>query len=106
VAMPGGDPVTLVPRAVGQFALVDKSHEFALAQVFVLRYATFAVTGVDGKFEIDRIPTGKKVQVSAYSPSIGQTVQQEVTVPPGGAIDVQLEIPYEAKNEKDGAAPR
>lgn len=103
VAIPGGAPIKFTPPTPGQYALVDNTHDYAVANVFVLKYPTHRVTGLDGKFEIDRIPPGD-VQVSAYSPAIGRTVQQKVTVPSGGAVEVNLEIPFEPSKKDAGAS--
>jgi hypothetical protein len=91
VAMPGGDPLHLLPTKIGQYAVRDASHEFATADVFVLRYATMDVTALDGKFTVDRVPAGE-VTVSAFLPITMQTVEKKVVVPDGGAVDVEFSI--------------
>jgi hypothetical protein len=89
--MPGGDPLHLLPTKIGQYAVRDASHEFATADVFVLRYATMDVTALDGKFTVDRVPAGE-VTVSAFLPITMQTVEKKVVVPDGGAVDVEFSI--------------
>jgi hypothetical protein len=96
ISIPGGDPVTLFPSAVGQFVLVDESHPHAFADVFVLRFSTFDVTGLDGRFEVDRLPPGE-LKVSAYLPTTRQTVMKTVTVEAGQTVELELEIPFDAK---------
>ena len=96
VAMPGGEPVPLYPHHVGQYELTDSSHAFVSADVFVLKYPTVAVTGIDGKFEIRDIPPGE-VLVSAHLPRTKKTVSQRVTIVGGEAAEVDLTIPFEAK---------
>jgi hypothetical protein len=93
VAVPGGDAVPLFPEHVGLYALVDRSHPFARADVFVLKFPTFAITGIDGKYEIDDIPGGDVV-VSAYLPTIRKTAQANVKVVSGETATVDLTIPF------------
>jgi len=95
VAIPGGDPVTLFPDRVGQFELLDRSAEYARADVFVLKYPTTAVTGIDGKFSISAIPAGE-VTVSALLPATGQTAQQRVTIVAGETAKVDLVLNWTA----------
>jgi hypothetical protein len=93
VAIPGGDPVQLFPTHVGQYQLADQTNVFAKADVFVLKFPTFAVTGMDGKFDIPGIPPGE-VSVSAYLPATKQTVSQKVNVVAGEAAVVDLTLPF------------
>jgi hypothetical protein len=95
VAVPGGDPVRLFPDHVGQFELVDRSREFARADVFVLKYPTTAVTGIDGKYTISSIPVGE-VLVSALLPATGQTAQKRVVIVSGETATVDLDLPFSA----------
>jgi hypothetical protein len=97
VAIPGGDPVTLFPDHVGQFELVDRSKQYARADVFVLKFPTTAVTGIDGKFSISGIPAGE-VTVSARLPATGQMVHRAVTVVAGETANVDLVIPWTAES--------
>lgn len=103
VAMPGGDPVELFPRAVGSYVLIDRSHEFATADVFVLKFPTFAVTGLDGRFEISGVPHGT-VKVSALLPATGATVTREVALGAGEPEELELVIPFDASRPR-AAAP-
>jgi hypothetical protein len=67
-AVPGGDPVKLYPTDVGHYLLRDDAnHGWMSADVFVLRYPTHAVTGLDGRYRISGVPAGK-VKVSSYAP--------------------------------------
>jgi hypothetical protein len=93
-ATPGGDAVKLYPHAPGPYALVDQVHPYMIADVFVLKYATYAVTGVDGKFEITGIPPGE-VTVSALLPVTKQNVQKKETVEAGKTAEVSCEIPFD-----------
>ena len=96
VAIPGGDPVKLFPEHVGRYEILDRSHEFARADVFVLKYPTVAVTGLDGKFSLTGIPVGD-VMISALLPATGQTAQKRITVAAGETATVDFVIPYDAK---------
>lgn len=101
VAVPGGDAVKLFPDRVGQYELVDRSQAFAHADVFVLKYPTTAVTGIDGKFAISGIPAGE-VMVSALLPATGQTAQKRVTIVAGETANIDFELPWTAES---AAAP-
>jgi hypothetical protein len=95
VAMPGGEPVHLFPPRPGQYLLQDQTHLFALADVFVLKYPTTAVTGLDGTYEIKDIPVGD-VLVSAYLPSTGERVTSRVQIVAGETAKIDLTIPFDA----------
>ncbi|HVW24538.1 MAG TPA: carboxypeptidase-like regulatory domain-containing protein [Polyangiaceae bacterium] len=95
VAFPGGDSVKLFPDHPGEFLLQDQSHPFATADVFVLKYPTTAVTGIDGTFEIKDVPAGSVV-VSAYLPSTAGRTSAPVNVVAGETATVELTIPFDA----------
>jgi hypothetical protein len=101
VAIPGGDPVRLFPNHVGQFELIDRSGGYAHADVFVLKYPTTAVTGIDGKFSISGIPAGD-VTVSVLLPATGQTAQKRVTVVAGETATTDFELSWK---DEPAAAP-
>jgi hypothetical protein len=102
VAMPGGSPVRLFPIKLDRpYVLRDNVQTFATADVFVLRFSTHDVTDLDGRYEIARVPAGD-FKVSAHSPTLGKTVDKAVTVPAGGVVDVDFEIPFQAPK---GAEP-
>jgi hypothetical protein len=108
VAMQGSDPVPLFPPRPGQYALTEQSRQYMTADVFVLLYPTFDVTGLDGEFAIESIPAGD-VTVSAYSPSMGKVAEKSVTVIAGEALTVDLDLAfsqaeYEAAKAKARAA--
>lgn len=97
VAVPGGDPIELHPRGVGLDRLVDRSHEYTFADVYVLPYPTVKVTGLDGRFEISGIPTGA-VKVNALLPTTGDTLERSVVITEGGNVDLGvLELKFDAK---------
>ena len=107
LAMPGGSGTELYPGQPGRFMLSDSIKVFMFADVFVLKYATHAVTGLDGRYEIQGIPAGE-VKVSAFLPSTGTSAEQSVTIAPGKTVEVNLEIVFDAKKHasRDAGAPR
>lgn len=101
VAVPKGDPVRLYPTEVGRYVLADgMARRWMHADVFVLKYPTHDVTGLDGKFRIENVPVGK-ARVTAYLPAIDVSVDREVEVKEGEPTVVELTLKYEPK--KDGA---
>ncbi len=104
VAVPGGNPVPLSTRKPGQYLLRDAMQRpFMLADVFVLKYATAAVTRVDGTYEITGLPVGK-VRVDALLPIIRKTKGREVELKEGDNV-LDLELDYDAKKDKPIAVP-
>ncbi len=105
VAMPRGDAVKLYPTEVGHYALADgMNRTWMYADVFVLRYPTYAVTGLDGRYRVEGVPVGK-VKVSAYLPAIDRdlhpdvgiarsSVEREVEVKAGETTQADFVIPY------------
>lgn len=93
-AVPGGDPVVLTPHATGRFELIDRSHPFANAEVFVVNYPTIAVTGEQGEFEIAGVPEGE-VKVSVLLPATGLSAEKTITVEAGKAIDVSFDLHFD-----------
>jgi hypothetical protein len=94
VAVPGGDPAKIFPTQVGQYQLQDQTHPFATADVFVLKFPTFAVTGIDGKFDLSGIPAGE-VTVSAYLPALKKTASQKVNVVAGETANVDFTLAFD-----------
>ena len=93
VAMPGGSPVPVFAPKPGQYLLVDQTRDYMRSELFVLSYPTFAVTALDGHFEIAGVPAGH-VKVTAYSPALGKIVEQSVDVAPGAASDVEFTVDF------------
>jgi hypothetical protein len=93
-AVPGGDPIVLTPHASGRFELIDRSHPYANAEVFVVNYPTTTVTGEQGTFEITGVPAGD-VKVSVLLPATGLRLEKRVTVEAGKALDVNFELQFE-----------
>jgi hypothetical protein len=92
-AIPGGQAVPLIPRKMGQYALVDRSHDFTQANVYVLAYPTHAVTGLDGKFSIQGLPVGK-AKLTAFLPVFGKPQTQEIEVVADQPLEVTLTLPF------------
>lgn len=95
VAIPGGSDVTLYPNNVGRYQLLDSMHLFMKANVLVLKYSTFAVTGPDGHFEIKGVPVQDgKVVVTAFLPQAMVLAEHRVKVEPGKTTQVDLQLKY------------
>ena len=111
IALPGGAGSTVYAQQPGRYVLVDSLRIYSMADVLVLKYATHDVTGLDGKFQIERIPAGR-VTVSALLPATGETIEQEVNIEPSRTVDLKFVLPfdlakYKASNAKapPSAAP-
>ncbi|MEJ7734569.1 MAG: hypothetical protein WKG00_35905 [Polyangiaceae bacterium] len=104
VAVPGGDAVKYYPHQPGHYMLRDQLPKpWLTADVFVLKYATHDVTGLDGAYEIRGIPVGK-VHVDAFLPPTGGTVGQAFEIKEGdNKLDLTVEFDA-AKLKKPGPA--
>jgi hypothetical protein len=105
MALPGGSGAELFPQHPGRFMLSDSIKIFMYADVLVLKYATHAVTGLDGRYQIDGIPVGE-VKVNALLPSTGSGAEKTVKIEAGKLIDVNLEIPFDAKKHAEQSAAK
>jgi hypothetical protein len=94
-AMPGADPIHLVPAAPGQYALQDSMRLYSRSDVFVLAYSTHDVTGLDGVYEISGVPVGK-AKIGAYLPATTGVAEKVVELEAGKTKEVDLEIEYKA----------
>jgi hypothetical protein len=95
VAMPGGDPIRLYPPRPGSYMLQDDmKHPWMIAEVFVFKFPTAAVTDREGGFKVEGVPVGE-VQVGVRHPDIGQTLEKTVKVEEGKATEVSFEITYQ-----------
>ncbi len=95
VATPGSSMGSvLYPTDIGSYVLIDNLKLFMTADVLVVKYATFDVTGVDGAFEISGVPLGN-VTLSAMLPSTGSTAQKRVELKDEKPLDVDLEITFD-----------
>lgn len=97
VAVPKGDPVKLYPHRVGQYELADNMNRpWMSADVFVLKYATHDVTGLDGRFRIEGIPVGE-VRIDALHPGIDVTEGKNVKVKEGEVTEVDFVLSFDAE---------
>lgn len=103
IALPGGAGSTVYAQQPGRYALVDSLRIYSMADVVVLKYATHDVTGLDGKFQIERIPAGK-VTVSALLPATGATIEQEVEIEPSRTKEINFVIPFDLAKYKERTA--
>lgn len=99
VAVPRGSAVKLFPLEGGAHYMIrdELPNPFLTADVFVLKFATHDVTGLDGKYEIKDIPIGK-VDVTAYLPAINDEASQSLELKEG-ANTLDLEITYPKKKD-------
>lgn len=91
VAIPGGEPIRLYPEepAATHYILRDElPNPWLTADVFVLKFSTHDVTGLDGRYEIAGIPVGP-VAVDALLPAINAHVERRIEIKPG---DNQLDL--------------
>jgi hypothetical protein len=99
VAVPKGAPVKTYPVEPGHYLLRDQlPNPFLHADVYVLKFATFDVTGLDGGYEIDRIPVGK-VRVDALLPVLGKNATREIEIKPGDN-KLDLTITFDAAADR------
>lgn len=96
IALPSGAGSTLYPKAPGRYMLVDSMRLYAAAEVLVLKYATFSVTGIDGTFVIRGIPAGP-VTLNAALPATQATLERKLVVESGKETEVTLELPFDAE---------
>ncbi len=95
-ALPRGAGSVLYPPEVGHYVLTDDIKVFMMADVFVLKYATHDVTGLDGRFEITGIPVGK-VRVSAMLPGTEAVLEREIEVLQDKPSELSFELPFNAQ---------
>jgi hypothetical protein len=102
-----GSAVKLYPLDIGRFLLVDEMNRpWIKTDVFVLKYPTATVTGLDGHFRIEGIPVGK-VKVSALLPLPDLTSNLEATVEEGKTTKVDFVLEYKKPAPAPSAsAPR
>jgi hypothetical protein len=99
VAIPGGDSVKLYPHEPGHYLIRDQlPNEHLAADVFVLKFATHDVTGLDGKYEITGIPVGQ-VEVAAMLPATGKHKTQRIEIKEGENT-LDLGLAFDAKTDK------
>lgn len=94
VLVPGGTPIKLYPEQPGRYALADHFHDNMHADVFVLKFATFDVTGLDGRFEITGVPAGA-VTVNALLPVLSAIGKKDVQLEPNSSLEVDFELAFD-----------
>ncbi len=99
VSVPGGDPVKLYPMRPSRYLLVDMMNLYMQADVFVVKYPTVSVTGLDGRFTIPRVPA-KEVTVNAFSPHAELVDQRKVRVLPGQTVEVDFTLAFDQKRHE------
>jgi len=109
VATPGNaTPSPLYPTRIGRFGLIDNLKLFMTADVMVVKFATHAVTGLDGRFEITGVPVGP-VKLNALLLATGGGAERTITVEAGKpSEEVVLEVPFDAEvyaKQIDGGVP-
>ncbi len=106
VAVPGGAAVKLYAmEGNAHYMLRDELPKpFLAADVFVLNFATYDVTGLDGQYEIQGIPVGK-VNVAAFLPVIDTDAQQSLELKEGvNTLDLELTYPKKKDDVADAGA--
>lgn len=93
--IPSSPILDLAPRKPGRFRLLDSLRLYNISELFVLPFSTHAVTGLDGKFHIGRIPVGK-ARVSVLHPVTGATEEREIEVTSGRPVVVEFALPLKA----------
>lgn len=96
LALPGGAGSTVYPPEPGHYLLTDDIKLFMMADVFVVKYSTYDVTGLDGKYEIAGIPVGK-ARISALLPATGAVVERDIEIKADTPLELPLELPFDAK---------
>lgn len=101
-------PSALYPTHIGRYVLIDDLKLFMTADVIVVKFATHAVTGLDGRFEIKDVPIGP-VRLNALLSVTGGGAERTVNVEAGKPTeDIVLEIPFSAAEyakQLDAGAP-
>jgi hypothetical protein len=105
VAVPKNDAVPLLPPEPGHYVLIDAMRLYSKADVFVVRYPTVDVTGLDGRYRIEGIPPGPAT-VSALLPSVGATTQGAVTIKTNGTEKLDLTLHFDRAKFNPRASAR
>ncbi len=93
VAIANGKPISIFPKSPGRFLLNEGTRPYMSSEVFVLKYPTVTVSGLDGRFTLNRVPPGK-LTVTAFLPALLQKVDTVLEVRGGQTYEINLEIPF------------
>ncbi|MDQ2642914.1 MAG: carboxypeptidase-like regulatory domain-containing protein [Myxococcota bacterium] len=104
IAMPGGAPSAIYPNQPGRYVLIDSMRIFAMAEVYVLKYPTHSVTGLDGRYEITGIPPGKDLKLTAFSPQTGEVLEKTITLVGGQSLEMDFELPFSLQKHAENRA--
>lgn len=106
LAVPDGEAVKLYPqRPAINYVLRDfQNRNFMEADVLVLKFATLDVTGLDGRYEIDRIPVGK-VSVDVYLPVLDKHEIKDIEIKEGENT-LDLTLTYDKEKDKVVQRPK
>jgi len=102
-----GGPVKLYPLDIGRYLMVDEMNRpWMKADIYVLKYSTTTISGMDGKYRIDKLPVGK-VKVSAMLSAADLTKSVETKVEEGKTTTVDFVLEYKKPAPAPSAsAPR
>ncbi len=93
VAIANGKPISIFPKSPGRYLLSEGTRPYMSSEVFVLKYPTVTVSGLDGKFTLNRVPPGK-LTITAFLPALLQKVDTVLEVRAGQSYEVNLDIPF------------
>lgn len=96
VLVPGGDAIRLYPEQPGRYALKDNFHDSMHADVYVLKFATFDVTGLDGRYEIAGVPAGE-VTVNTLLPALSAISEKKVRLAPNATLELDFELRFDRR---------
>jgi hypothetical protein len=101
VALPQGNAVKLYAyQPAVNYVLRDyTSKPFLTARVFVLKFATHDVSGLDGTYEIKNIPVGR-VDVNAFLPALQNDATKKTIDIKEGDNTLDIELTYDSKKDK------
>lgn len=94
VAVPHGDEIPVFTRGIGHYILVDGMRNFNKADVLVVRYPTFQVTSLDGRFHLANLPVGK-AKVTAFLPMANLRAEATVEIVKDAAQRVPMTLRFD-----------
>jgi hypothetical protein len=106
VAIPQGAPIKLYPigPAPKHYMLRDQMDSGLVADVFLLAYATHAVTGLDGQYEIKNIPVGE-VHVDVLLPVLENKREGQMVQIKEGDNTLDLTVHFDAAKDLPKVGP-